>query len=448
MMQRKTLFLFFLGLIGFFYLFSLFLDFDWNSGRERTVLLWGLLLLLFMFHHFRELVRYSFSCVKLTPILKIVALVVCLLLFGRVAYWAGKSSLKTDTLQRIPLDIGQSTYRAWSVLKEGKSPYEKRSFLDINTYFSQLKESGVRHPCYEWLAQPSKKRVFDYWDEMDLSEVDKIFPRIKERKECEGEKRSFLSMAYKYGPVLPFLYGAFFEFFGKAGIFICHFFIFIFFLSLFFLLYRSFLKSSPWAFFLFLLLFLVPWIGLENSFINSSNELIPSLFLVLSLVFFDRRKKSLFSPFFFSLSLSCKFLPGALLVPLLLFYDKKQKVIFFSFTFLFFLPFFIWSPGGVFYNLIYFNLVRPSDSTALSYYLPYFLKLGIQVAGIVFLLVFWKKSHLEKFSMSKILLFSLFFMGFVLSTSKVFHNNYLVWFQVLTAYKVFVDLSQKGRRFL
>jgi hypothetical protein len=441
--KKNSPFLFLvLYLISVLFVFSLFEDYDWNYGKERTGLLLFLFLLSSLLYFHRSYITNKKNLKKLnfspTGLLFFTALILSVQFFNETY----SSVKKIQETNEIPLDQGQNVYRAWQLLKKGISPYRTDLLLDLDLYYKELRQNPSSKKCLKFKTDISRQMVSQYWDSLDLELGKKLIPEVHEAEACKKERLIFSSLGYKYGPALIGIYAPFFQFFDKSGIFLAHLSFLILFLICFFWFYQKELAENPIVGVFTFILILWPAPLLKNGFINSANDLIGTVLALTALILFHKKSDKLYSPFLLALSIACKTLPGLAFIPLLYFFSWKQRASFFLFSVFFFSPFLILDFEGVLNNLFYFNFIRSSDSTALSYFVSKESMFFFKLFSLFFIGWFWRKLNLKVFNLSAFCLFVLSCLTLILCISKVFHNNYLVWIQIFIGYCFFIWFTQ------
>jgi len=127
------------------------------------------------------------------------------------------------------------------------------------------------------------------------------------------------------------------------------------------------------------------------------------------------------------LSVSAKLLPGMLLVPLLIGRPWRASAATGVTVVGLHLPFALWDARGLWMNLVAFNLERPTDSTALSHFLPPSLRPLLLGAFALFALLGALRGVRRRWPLEDALGYAVSVLLVLFMTAKVFHNNYTLW---------------------
>jgi hypothetical protein len=130
----------------------------------------------------------------------------------------------------------------------------------------------------------------------------------------------------------------------------------------------------------------------------------------------------------FGFSVGAKLLPGALYLPLLLRMPRRAIGVFCLVLGVCFVPLAMADLPSAYQQMIGFNVIRGTSSTALSFFLPEWLALLLRVLALISVaVVAWRYVWLGPRTAVGILTYLLCAHVAFLFTAKLLHNNYLVW---------------------
>lgn len=417
---------------------QLFKIFDFDHGLLRGFLLIGLLALVVIPKWLLN--RYKLTIASHGIINWLMATVVMLTVITHLNI-ALDSIAVTSESNHIKLDQGQNVYRALLLLQNGQNPYASNAFLDIDYYNELLKKWYYKEKSINFHTDPLPV-IESYWQTLDPRALPCIFPVITSAEHAPTIKRDFSTLGAKYGPVTLLGYYPFIKMAGKAGIFWAHLVFFLLLVTIVALLAWRLSNKNIALTCLGLSIILLPSHIRWNTLTLSASDLLPSILSLLFLTF-HLQKKPFFASLFLGLAISSKLIPGILFLPFLLSYPKKYWPITPAIISACFLPFLALDANGFINNIIIFNSVRPTDSTALFHYLPAFAKALTMI--IVFTTLIWTFwiLHKNKYQTELSLLFLILASTGLFLVAKIFHNNYLVWFLPLIALYMVYDRSSE-----
>lgn len=401
-------------------LLRLFFILDWGHGPARVLLLVGLALL-------------AWKATKLPPReigggrpCRVGVLLLVLALAGMLIHLtiAGRSIHRSVTTQSIEQDQGQISYRASRYLVEqGVNPYGREIPLDTTELRIGLRD----------LVEPdiASRAVGDIEASLESgtapSEVWKILPQTyQDPVRAEAWKSLSSRLGYKYGPLQLVLYTPAVALCGHAGIYAVHLLLYLGVVGTMLAILRRWWPKpgAPSAVALILIHF-PPHIA-HNTLDLSATDLLPVLCGLLALLcFLDRRER--LTALFIGASIAAKLFPGALYLPLLLALRPRHWWPLFAILAVSYGPFFAWDPQGVVANLITFNFVRITDSTALVHFLS--PPLALAVKGLAVALIgygLWRAVR-EDWTSRATLTYLLVAHAAAFAAAGTFHNNYLIW---------------------
>ena len=426
-----------------------FREWDWDKGVERAVLLALLGVLVFLVP---RLAAHRISLVP-WPAAGRALLAGCALLtiaHVRVAVGHGIEARRTHA---VAFDQAQNMLRSIELLDRGINPYGRRTMVDPVQYAVELAKPTHRACLGEDATSRYLPPMHAWYANMDPSRMDAVFPDLT-APSCESARTGFDMLGQKYGPVLIAVYWPFVRLFGEGGLHMCH---AVVLLALCGVLLASWRSgdvppgTSTWAAAISLLVLLGTSHVRFSAMQHPSSDLVPTAFAVTAVVLLDRGKARA-AAVCIALSIASKALPGALLVPMLIGADRRAWMAFAGTVVAAFLPFVLWDARGLVLDIVVFNFVRETDSTALAYFLPRGLRPALVPVGVASLLALVVTFHRRGWSSRNRPMYVIAAVLVVLATGKVFHNNYLVWllpFVGLHAARVIVERverSSSGRR--
>jgi uncharacterized membrane protein len=233
-------------------------------------------------------------------------------------------------------------------------------------------------------------------------------------------------MGLKYGPVLIASYFPFVAVFGERGIYVSHLVIMTALILAVWTWATRRVRLSALHATLPLLFIVVPTVLRYDVLHDSDCDLAPTALAVGAWMLLDDKRERTGGAVV-ALSIAAKMFPGLLVAPMLLGAGRRAWSYFAVTLAIVFGPFAIWDPRGFARNLVVFNLVRETDSTALAHYLP----LGATSLLFPLFAVIWAGlivwAHHRKWARPASLFCVIGSHLAFFATAKVFHNNYIVW---------------------
>ncbi len=416
-------------------LLGLFFVLDWGRGPARALLLVLLAAL-----------AWRAACREPRPLptgrtsLRQVLLFVVAL--GGIAFHldTGVRSIHRATSTRsIELDQGQISYRASRYLIErGVNPYGREIPLDTTELRIGLDE--LIEPEDANLAVGEIDAALE--SGTDPSAVWELVPRPGDDPGKQEAWQGLSSrLGYKYGPLQLALYTPAVALCGHAGIYVVHQLLYLGIVAAVIAILRRWWPDPgvPWAVAL-IIIHIPPHIA-HNTLDLSATDLLPLLCGLLAVLCFLGGRGRL-TALFVGASIASKLFPGALYVPLLLAVRPRDwwplpVVLAASYG-----PFLAWDAPGLVANLVSFNFVRSTDSTALVHFLrpgTAWLVKGLGIALIGYGL--WRAMR-AGWTPRATLAYLLVAHGAAFLAAGTFHNNYLIWVTPLLGLFLAVALFQ------
>lgn len=387
---------------GYFY-------FDWDSGVARAGLTCAVLGLVLL----ARFGRWQ-PTTWARPLLLTMAALASVLLF-----WHFKEGLLSARHERRS-EMGDIHARGVALLLRGVTPYHFGTVLDDGSYRTLVAAQEVA-ACRTTSKTPSPEAITALWYSTQ-SGVEQL-PENIDTPACAKAHELLALSGYKYGPVMLASYVPLVTWLGPGGVYLTHLLCLLGIIAALFVLLR---RSAPEALIMACVVLLGQSVLRRDTLLDSDCDLLPACLLLWALVAFERERNFSFG-LLTGLTLAAKLFPGAFLLPLLLVGHRTKRLGGCALaSLLTWLPAFALDGRGVWDNVVRFNLDRPSDSTSLVFFLPPTVSLGLRaVVAVAFGWAFIR--FVARTTPPDALTFVAISMGLFFLTTKVFHNNYLVW---------------------
>ncbi len=394
--------------------FEGFLYYDWDHGVVRAGFVVLLLGLMFAARALGSRRPADAWPLPLT--------LVCGGVVGVLLFWHFKEGTLSARHERHS-EMGDLHARGVALLLHGITPWHFGTVVDSGTFRGLVGRPEVV-ACRTTSQTPTTEQFEAMW-ESSASGVE-LFPERIAEPDCASARGLMAVTGYKYGPAMMAAYvplvaleGAH----GRRGVYFTHLGFLVAILAAMAMLVR---RQPPEVFLTACLVLLGQSILRRNTLLDSDSDLIPTAFMLWALVAFER-ERPFTAGLLTGLTLAAKVFPAAFLLPLLLVGRRGRALSGFAVASLA-----AWAPAlaldgvGVWDNVIRFNIDRSGDSTAFSWFLPPAVALGLQVVAVAlcgwaFVRLVLRASPVDRVA------FVAFSMGLFFLTTKVFHNNYLVW---------------------
>ncbi len=392
-------------------LFELFFHFDWDSGVVRAGVVVALLgLMLFARALGRGRTRSAWPRWMLVVSSVVVALLV---------YWHFKEGLLSTWRQRRS-EMGDIHVRTVRLLREGISPWGFGTVLESGA-FRYLIRDPASLACRAGSPPPDEAQQATMWD--SPSRGDELFPERITAPGCEYAHALLAVVGYRYGPAMIAAYVPLIGALGRGGEYVTHLLFLLAILGALAVLLRPLSREG-------LLMACVVLLGQSvlrwDTLYESDCDLIPTAMMLWALVAFEKGRFGAAGALA-ALTLAAKVFPAVFLLPLLI-QDRRGRAAgaFLAVSALSWGPAFAVDGVGVWDNVFRFNLERAGDSTALSFFAPPAVMLAVRLGVVASCaLAFWR--FVLRPGAFEPMAFVAFCMGPFFVFSKVFHNNYLVW---------------------
>jgi len=172
---------------------------------------------------------------------------------------------------------------------------------------------------------------------------------------------------------------------------------------------------------------LIPLLLRRVTLRHTDCDLFPTLLAFSGVVALVRNRPALAAALF-GFSVGAKLLPGVLYLPLLLRMPRRAIGVFCLVLGTCFLPLAIADLPSAYQQMIGFNVIRGTSSTALPYFLPEWLAMFLRVLALICVAVIaWRYVWSGRQTTVGILKYLLCAHVAFLFSARLLHNNYLVW---------------------
>ncbi|HEY3776592.1 MAG TPA: hypothetical protein VGL35_00895 [Rhizomicrobium sp.] len=365
-----------LGLLWFFYQ---------GFGVTRGIILGGLVAALFLlrFGARSPLAAISAGALSLTMLLRGLLIAAVLLDLGMMAV----SSTKSFETTKIPMDEGQTSWRAARLLWKGEDPYGAGTLVDLTALrlrTAQRKQAGIPSlPSGPAMAQALTR----YDKNLDRKIRTTLLPVSAHRS--AARERELRLYGYKYGPVI-LVATALLAPTGLPGTvlllngLVC----FGLFAANWRILKRISGRQLALAGAAMLALLLDRHIT-RNYIDRSATDVWALLFGSFAVLSFLSRRPFA-TAWAVALAIGCKTMPGLLFLPLVLFFRSPRLVLAFAGMMLVLIsPWLLWDASGFVNNVFLWPLYMTADSTSWEFFTPHWVALAARVAAAGIVAVLW-----------------------------------------------------------
>jgi hypothetical protein len=403
-------------LIGFEAYAALLFVYDWNHGVERGLLLLGLLLGLIALRFQRERV---WSEIARAPGLIAKLLIIAIVLDLGISSYTIARSLHSN---QIPMDQGQTTWRAARILWRGENPYGFGAVVDYYAFGVRLAARDAQGLGPMIPVATTGLMLAEYERTLDPFLRYKLLPASNEGKAPKPTEAWLVG--YKYGPLLIVLTAMFVPLGIPAAVVLLNA------TACFMMLgavYRLMSEESGQSSFAMLgVTALLLDRHLSWNYLNeTATDVWPLLFGTLAVCGFQRGRMA-HCAIFLALATSCKIFPSAVLIPLL-FKSRSLRplLIFLCVVTALYAPWFVWDPVGVLHNVFLWPIFMLEDTTSWVYYMPLWLSISVRLTAFAGVIWLWTRFLIGVetrcfWTLATVNVLLLF-------TGSVFHNNYLPW---------------------
>jgi len=370
-----------LGLLWFFYQ---------GFGIERGVILCCLLAGLFFLRFFprpRSASRPA-GAEAMTPNLKaLLALAVVL----DVALMAVSSTRSLET-SKIPMDEGQTSWRAARLLWQGENPYGSRALVDLNAYRSRAPQRNAAG-FHSALGNKDEDAALARYDAtLDRRLRDELLPP---QQNADSQRESHL-YGYKYGPLILLSTAAIVPFGAAGSVMVLNGFISFALFAIMWLILRR-ISGAQIAIAGAAMLALLLDRHITRNYINRSATDVWALLFGALAVLACLARRWFACAAAVACAVGCKTLPGLLFLPLLLRPRSVLPLLLFCvIAIAIYVPWFIWNPPGLLYNGLLWPLYMRTDATSWQFFTPHWTALAARAAILLALTVLWLRYVLAR----------------------------------------------------
>jgi hypothetical protein len=400
--------------------FTLFLTFDWGHGLIRGAMLGLLLVGLSLLLRRPATQRRRFSPGAGPGWLRVLTISLIVLNLA-ISFYAISRSLRSG---EIPLDPGQTTWRAARLLRQGENPYATGALVD---FYAFDQRSAARQAAGLESAVPlselaASQRRYDATLDPQLKR--QLLPADNGGGVTAAQRQENSLAGYKYGPVILLLTALFVPAGLPAIVMLLNGLACFGLFAILFRLFQESFRSTGLALLGVSALLLDR--PLSWNFLNeSATDIYALFFCALAVLAFVRARPSA-TAVCLAAALGCKIFPAVILLPLLLqFRAIRPLLLCAACVAAIYLPWLAWDPVGLIYNAGLWPSLMAEDTTAWLFYVPTAVTTAVRILvflGIVFL---WFRF----LSRRETRLFATLALAntILLLAGGVFHNNYLPW---------------------
>lgn len=399
-----------LGLLWFFYQ---------GFGIARGVILCGFLagLLVLRFVSPPRSSLEAAGSTQLTPFLKVLLVMAVVLDLALMIV----SSARSFESSKIPMDEGQTSWRAARLLWRGENPYGTHALVDFSAFRSRARQ---RHAAGFHQDATEKGELFTL-ALYDRTLDSRIRENLSPPQASASAQREASLYGYKYGPLILIGTAAISRFGYPAGVLVLNGVVcFVLFAAMWAILRIIAEPQLALAGAAMLALLLDRHIT-RNYLDRSATDVWALMFGALAVLAFLSRR-SLASATAVACAIGCKTLPGLLFFPLLLrFRSVAPLVVFVVVLASIYLPWVIWDPMGILFNGLLWPLYMTADWTSWQFHAPPWAVLAARAAALVALSLLWLRYIL---GMEARLFWTLAVSAaLVLLASGFLRNGYVPW---------------------
>lgn len=390
-------------------LFQLFFPYDWDEGVLRGGLVCGIACVMLAARRLaakREWREWP------KPLVQLAMLGIMLLLA-----WHFKEGLMSAHRQRHS-EMGDIHVRGVALVWQGVTPWHFGTVLDEGS-FKGLVAAAEVVACRTHSTTPDAARFSSVWDSARSGE--ELFPERIAEPECARAHELLSLTGYKYGPVMLASYVPLVTLMGRGGEYVTHLFFLMAIIAAVAVLLQ---KHAPEGLLMACLVLLGQSVLRRDTLLDSDCDLIPTALMMWALVAFQKTRP-LAAGALVALTFASKVFPAVFLFPLLLRREYWKAMVVFALV-----SAMTWGPAialdgvGVWDNVFRFNIDRPSDSTALIHFVSPTLALVVRVIALCLCAFAFWKLVIHAWQPVTFVAFSI---GAFFLATKVFHNNYIVW---------------------
>lgn len=390
-------------------------------GVARGVILCGLLAGLFLLRLLPvpTLARGTAGAGYLPPVLRALLAAALLLDLGMMIV-SGTTSVQSS---KIPMDEGQTSWRAARLLRQGENPYGAGVLVDFGAYRSrapQRRAAGIDTP----LAGAALTAALARYDRsLDPVIPGTLLPASADAKGAAA--RETRMYGYKYGPVILLATVLVTPFGIPAAVLLLNGLVCFALYAVNWRILRR-LASPQFALAGVAMLALLLDRHITRNYIDRSATDVWALLFGSLAVLATMSRRPLAAATAIALAIGCKSMPGLLFAPLLLrFRSPVPLLLCAALTGALYLPWLIWDSAGVLYNVFLWPFYMACDFTSWQFFAPWWCAPAARIAIVCSLAVLWFR---YVFGHKPRLFWTLAVSStFVLLASGFLRNGYVPW---------------------
>jgi len=295
------------------------------------------------------------------------------------------SSTRSVETGKIPMDEGQTSWRAARLLWHGEDPYGTGALVDLNAYRSRARlrtASGFRPGRVPGSEATALAR---YNETLDSGIRSELIPR---QQDAAAQRESRL-YGYKYGPLILLATAAIAPFKIAGGVLILNGLIcFALFAVMWAVLKR--MSSPQIALAGVAMLALLLDRHITRDYIDRSATDVWALLFGAAAVAACLSRRPRTAALAVALAVGCKTMPGLLFVPMLLrFRSIKLLFLFLGAAIAIYLPWLFWDAQGFLFNGVLWPLYMQTDSTSWQVDAPHWAALAARAVAVTALSLLW-----------------------------------------------------------
>jgi hypothetical protein len=404
-----------LGLLWFFYQ---------GHGIARGIIVCGLLaglLVLRFFPRPQSSAQPAGAATLTTPlkVLLVAAILVDLALLG-------VSSTRSIQTSRIPMDEGQTSWRAARLLWQGENPWGARALVDLNAFRSRQGERAAAG-FHALLSRQEEAAALGRYDTT-------LDPRLRDRllppQTGAAAQRESLLYGYKYGPLTLLATAAIAPLGYAGGVLLLNGLVSFALFAVMWAILRK-ISAPQLALAGAALLALLVDRHITRNYINRSATDVWALLFGAAAVFACLSRRVLAGAVAVAFAIGCKTMPGFLFVPMLLRFRRIAPLLALAATVAaIYLPWALWDAKGLLFSGILWPLYMKSDPTSWQFFAPRGVALAARAAILAALGVLWLRFVLGR---EQRLFWTLAVSAtLVLLASGFLRNGYIPWASLWT----------------
>ena len=318
---------------------------------------------------------------SLTPLLKYLLAITVAVDVGMMVV---SSAISVET-SKIPMDEGQTSWRAARLLWSGENPYSAHALVDFSAYRSrgpQRRAAGFQPP----VAQKEESSALTRYDRtLDPRVRGKLLPP----QAGAAAHREGSLYGYKYGPLVLLATAAILPFGYPAGVLVLNGVVCFALFAVMWAILRVVAAPQLALAGAAMLALLLDRHITRNYLDRSATDVWALLFGALAVLAFVSRRH-LSSAAAVACAVGCKTLPGLLFLPLLFRVRSVAPVlVFLVVVTAIYLPWAIWDPTGVVFNGMLWPLYMAADWTSWQFHAPHWAVLAARFTALIGLSVLW-----------------------------------------------------------